>query len=465
MGRIFDLKTNGTSISSRTIGRISSQQEEEKNRIAQEKEERIKQGLPVSVRKDRATPTGLGTIPRKVIGLGADVLANVRNAGRIAVGKEEKPVFKSKYLGDIKGLGKVDLTKSPFEKENLKVIIKSAATGAEIASYLNAAGVAKSTITGLTKQGVLASKATFAEWVVKMFPQLAKEGFGQGLAYTLGSQGREYADTGKPFSGKQALTDVATSTIGNVVIPSVLQKTFGAKTSKIMAARQAERAIKDAEILGKKIPDAGVQVKPITVEQPIAPKVDEVIADTIEPVTTPVKETPTIETPKIETPEIKEIPVETVTKDFESISNDIPTQTEDLTYGTFKDWSTQVRNLDIDEIINVAMGGKKTIQNNVPEGAYLSIAKNIADETGDIELAKKLAMSNVISKGAQTTVSAKIARSGNVSDMLRDVRTTFLKKKGITTEKFLQEEKVLVNSIKKKAKEISDDIINSLICK
>lgn len=227
-----------------------------KSKVELEKEERLAQGLPISTTSKRAAPTGLGNIIRGVVKPVADVAANAINAGRIVAGKETKDTFKSSYLGDVKGLGQIDITKSPFEKENLKVMLKSAATGAEIASYLSAGGVAKGTITDLTKRGVLASKKTFAEWVVKKFPELAKEGFIQGTAYTTGSQGRDYVETGKPFSVGQAVKDIGLSTVGNVVVPAVIRKGFGASTAKIAGARAGEKAAQEAEILGKKIPNA-----------------------------------------------------------------------------------------------------------------------------------------------------------------------------------------------------------------
>lgn len=534
----------------------------ERARLAQvpaQKEALRQQGLPVSIRKDRAEPTLVGGMIRSIIRPVLDVATNVVQAGQTLTpeGAQEAPLSSS-YMGKVTGLGAVDLTKGPWEKENLNTIIKSASTGAEIASYLNAAGVGKKTIAGLTKQGVLASKKTFAEWAVKNIPQLAKEGFGQGIAYTVGSQGREYADTGKPFSLGQAATDITTSTLGNVIIPTALQKVFGPKTLNILAARAGERALKDAEILGKKIPDVGTKfdnfkpnltdtsftnipsVKPeikiepgarfITPEvtpknqfeiralakksfgdyvaneidfmnktkqevtpslmkkletawnkmhpEPIqeaipkTPKVKETILDEVP--TTSTKEIPTPETHKTEAPKTgkdyvpnwSKVDEETFTKDSENMFNDMKDELpKDFDYGTFQQWSKEVRSLDFDEVVDVAMGGKKKTPNTVPEGAYLSIMKNYADEVHDIQLAKKLADSNVISKGAQTTVAAKMAKKGNVSDALRDIKTSLMKKKGIDPEKFIKEEATLIKNIQKKFKEVTDEVINSLICK
>lgn len=481
-------------------------EKQEQARIAQvpqEKARLVEKGLPTSVRKDRAAPTAVGNIVRGIVRPVADIIANVRNSNRVLVGKEEKPVFKNKYLGDIKGLGKVDMTKSPFEKENLKTIIKSAATGAEIASYLNAAGVGKKTVADLTRRGVLASKKTFAEWAVKTMPSLAKEGFGQGIAYTLGTQGREYADTGKKFSGTQAVKDIATSTIGNVVIPTLLQKGFGTSTKKIMTARAGERALGDAKILGRNVPDAGVPSAKFMTESgrtlPTPRKPGEIPIELPEPgilksaenlrkemgqqptyetfikekvkreiSTKPIKETPQ---PKVETPKM-EVPVETMVKDAESINDSFGGAKFES--GTFENWSRDLRNMDLKEVKQVAMGGKKTVQNNIPENAYLSVMKNIADETGDVKLAQELAKSDVSSLAGQGLVSSKLAVWDNIVDSLRAVRQSRLKNVKVKSETLIKEQSALVGSIKSKIKEMTgilptkkemDNIINSLICK
>lgn len=215
-----------------------------------QKQDLIKQGLPVSVRSNRAEPTMIGGMVRDTVMLGADVLANVRNAGRVVTGQEEKPVFKSNYLGDVKGLGKVDMTKSPFEKENLKTIIKSAATGAEIASWIAGGGEAKAVTKGLTKTVQLAAKKTFAETVSKQLPSWLKLGAGIGTSQTLGTQGREYADTGKPFDWTQAAKDITTATLLTPVAELGIRKLFGTNANKIIKARQA---VRDAEIASNKV--------------------------------------------------------------------------------------------------------------------------------------------------------------------------------------------------------------------
>lgn len=436
-----------------------------KERIDTEKADLRSKGLPVSVRDDRSAPTGGGEMLRGIIGLGADVLANARNAGRIITGQEEKPVFKSRYLGDVKGLGKFDFTKSPFEKENLKTLIKSASTGAEIASYLNATGVAKSTIANLTKQGVLASKKTFAEWAVKMMPELAKEGFGQGIAYTVGSQGREYAETSKPFSGKQAIIDVATSTLGNVVIPTALQKMFGKSTNKIMAARAAERVLSDTEILGRKIPDAGVPSAKYMTESgrtlPAPRKPNEI------PIEMPSPEIAASqrrlnEVPKVETPDFKAKVSEGETVLDNHYNN------PDASPGSHKLYSETVYNditKDPERVRRIAMGSNEATTNGVPADAYYAIAKNEAVKSGDVQAIKDLANSNVGSISGQKLEANKLTQEGDIIDTLRDIKKARAKAVGVSEEAIKKQETTFVQKLKTSVKNLSDDIINDLICK
>jgi hypothetical protein len=454
-------------------------------------------------------PSILGSIVRAPIRLLADMGTNLVNAGQVAIGREETQPFSGKFLGEVKGLGKIDITKSPFEKENLKVILNSASTGAEIASYLTAAGAAKKTVAGLTARGVLASKATFAEWVVENFPKLAKEGFLQGIAYTAGSQGRENVATGKPFSGTQAVKDVAFSTIGNVTIPAVARSVFGTSTKRILNARETERAIADAKILGRPIPEVGVPSAKYMTESGRtlpAPRTPGQI-----PIELPGKgllesqekvrkffevPTPAVEAPKVTAPKVKKglatvkeftqqkvtpAPDSTPTsaqaipkaenvlqKDVERMADEV----EGFEPGTFIEWSNTIRQLDPEEVMNVAMGGEKKIPNNIPSNAYLSIAKNIAEETGDVKMVKELASSDVASKAGQGLVSSRLTTAGNIVDDLRGVVLQKIRNKKLDTTKLTREQGALFERVKTNLRQFSkgtkqdiDNIINSLICK
>jgi hypothetical protein len=541
--------------------------------ITTEKAQRIEQGLPTSVFSGRAEPNLAEKIAQGIVRPAADVLTNVENSLRAVAGKEKLKVAKNKWLGDIKGLGEVDTSKSPFAKENLKVILNSASTGVELASYLTAGGVAKDTVAGLTARGVLASKNTFAEWVVTQFPKLAKEGFIQGLAYTAGSQGREYVASGTKPSLGQAVTDIGLSTIGSVAIPAVLQKTFGTSTKKILNARETERAIADARILGRKVPDVATKFdnapKPSAgnildnifnptqttippnintregafVETPIPkPKTQmeiralanenklDFIGQEIQALQRQNKKIPTnlqkqadaawekmhpvADTSKIKT---YSVPVKTKPKDLSykqfleekaqtgtpagtssttPIGNTVPGNSapkaenqllkdvqkmaddfegqnfEGFEPGNLAQFSQDIRKLDTEEIMNVAMGGKKTTDNLIPANAYLSVAKNIAEETGDIKMMKELASSNVASKTGQGLVSSKLTTTGNIVDDLRDVVLQKLRNKKLDETRLTQEQRVLFEKVKdrlveytKATKQEADNIISSLICK
>lgn len=506
--------------------------------IELEREELRKQGLAVGFNDRKAEPTTVGNYIRGVAKLGADVATNVVNTGQIAVGAKETKPFSGGYLGKVEGLGKVDVSKSPFDKDNLKVIINSASTGAEIASYLTAGGVAKSTVTDLTKRGILASKKTFAEWVVTNFPKLAKEGFLQGVAYTAGSQGREYVASGKKPSIEQAVKDVALSTIGTIAVPAVVRGVFGTSSKKILTARETERAISDARILGRPIPEAGVPSakfmqennrmlpsarKPgeIPIELPekgilesqakirqyevptptpkTQPKVDAqgfrpVGKDEILPngyttkmntqtgeqmTNAPLKDIPSTPTPNpsIQSkiydipPEIRQALPEKeniILKDVERMADEL----EGFEPSSFVQFSQEIRKLDPEEIMNVAMGGEKKVQNTIPSNAYLSIAKNIAEETGNVKMIKELASSDVASKAGQGLVSSRMTTADNIVDDLRQVRLQKLRSKKIDEAKIIREQGTLIEKIQTKFKEVSkvtkqevDNIINSLICK
>jgi hypothetical protein len=175
-------------------------------------------------------------------------------------------------------------------------------------------------------------------------------------------------------------------------------------------------------------------------------------------------------------PEIKttpEVKTQNISKDVNKILQDTP-NIEDYQPGTFEDWSKTIRGLDINEAKRVAMGGNKTIQNNIPKNAYLSVMKNIAEETGDVKLAKELAFSDVSSKGGQELVASKIANTDNVTDTLREIRLSKLKRFNVDEKVFNKNADDMVKSIKNQIDNMSSkkstiqevrEIINDLICK
>jgi len=442
--------------------------------ITSQRNQLISEGKPVAINKEKVEPTKAGNILRSLIKPVADVATSAINTAQVALGKKETKPFSGAYLGKVEGLGKVDVFKSPLAPENVKTIKKSVGTGAELASYLAYGGigtkVAKGAVSKLTET---AAKDTFKEYVKKALPSLLKEGALTGVAQTGGSQLSENADTGKEFSWKQALTDVALSTALTPLAALGIQRALGTSSKKILDARagvpkpEIEANIRAfGQSTRPNVPPAGVPPisKEVTLPKidqatglPVeAPKINTTPSKPIE--TTPVKNTiqePT-QTPQI-TPEV-------VSKDIETITKDIPNN-ENYSSGTFKEWSESLRSIPREELESVALGGEKTIQNNIPKDAYLSIMKNIADETGDIQLATRLAESNISSQSGQRLVANKLTSADNIVDDLRDIRLARMKKQGISEEAFKKESSALIDNIKSKFKVITDDVINSLICK
>lgn len=206
--------------------------------IQEQKDVLISEGKPVSLKSNQVEPTMGGNLLRSLIKPVADVATSAVNTAQVALGKKETQPFTSPYLGKVEGLGKVDVFKSPLAPENLKTIKKSVGTGAELASYLAYGGigtkVAKGAVSKLTET---AAKDTFKEYVKKALPSLLKEGALTGVAQTGGSQLSENADTGKEFSWKQALTDVALSTALTPLAALGIQRALGTSSKKILDAR------------------------------------------------------------------------------------------------------------------------------------------------------------------------------------------------------------------------------------
>lgn len=436
-----------------------------------EKVSRTEQGLPVSVKDDRAKPTGVGGFIRSAIMPVADLASNVLGGTDLS----------NKYLGKVKGLGKIDITKSPLQKENLQTVKRAALTGLELGSYATGG----SAVVGAGKNVV---KQTVKEFIKTSGKQLAKEGAITSGIGSIGYQGREgkinplivARDIGigvvaapllgagiNKLIGKKITKEIPKVTnpvinkVDEVATNSLSKSKVGIKNNTVNFLKENPQEItkievKLREVDGKIVVEDGRHTLEAAKETGITPIFKDVTSEYAGKKSSMIDSIITQKQPKVQISE------QIVTKDIETFTKDIP---EGLDYGTFKEWSTQVRNLDENEIINVAMGGEKTIQNTIPKNAYLSIAKNIAEETGDIKLAQRLAMSNVSSKSGQELVSSKLATSNNIVDSLRDIKITMMKKKGITPDKFVAEEKVLIKSIQKKFKEVTDDIIQSLICK
>lgn len=144
--------------------------------IEQQKQERIAQGLPVSVREDRVEPTLGGQIVRAPLKLASTIASTVVPAGRAIAGEEDvyRPI-KSDYLGDVYSPGGkairqidqgtfIDPNKSVGQNigraigQAAKGTLGVAGTGAEAASYAVGGGA----LPNLGKQALLKFAGTEA---------------------------------------------------------------------------------------------------------------------------------------------------------------------------------------------------------------------------------------------------------------------------------------------------------------
>lgn len=140
------------------IQRISDTQNTKSSAVEKQKQERVAQGLPVSVRNDRATPTIGGSILRAPLKLAGTIASTILPASRTIAGEEDvyKPL-KTEYLGDVYSPGGkairaidqgtfIDPNKSIGQNigraigQAGKATLGVAGTGAEAASYVVGGG-------------------------------------------------------------------------------------------------------------------------------------------------------------------------------------------------------------------------------------------------------------------------------------------------------------------------------------
>ncbi len=141
--------------------------------ITQQKARLRSEGLPVSTRLDRATPTTGGSILRDVARVPATLLGRVPQLGfALAGASPEEQTLKSGYLGDIK------------TSKNAKDVLKDVGRGAELVSYGIGGGAIKDAAGNVVKQSFK-----------QALPRLALEGIGAG---SLGAGGHAISE-GKPL--------------------------------------------------------------------------------------------------------------------------------------------------------------------------------------------------------------------------------------------------------------------------
>ncbi len=175
----------------------------------------------------------------------AEVGTNLVQAADIATGgKGEVTPFSGKFLGEVSGLGRIDITKSPLEKENLRSLKKSVGVGTEIAATIAGGGATKDILGNIIKPTI---------------KQLAKEGAILSGTYALGNsieQNMGLVDTAK---------NVAINTGAGAVLGPVIGKTmegvgklFGKKAPAVIEETLTKEATKPAPgpIYQPSIPDA-----------------------------------------------------------------------------------------------------------------------------------------------------------------------------------------------------------------
>lgn len=125
--------------------------------------------------------------------------------------------------------------------------------------------------------------------------------------------------------------------------------------------------------------------------------------------------------------------------------------------GTFENWTNRLEQKDFNEILEVATG-KKLPSDDIPANAYYSIAKNIADETGDSRLIDELSNSNVASKQGQGLVASKITTKNNTVDIVRDIKQSLIKKiketNGVDVEQELSKQSKVLDKLIEDVKRI-----------
>lgn len=136
--------------------------------------------------------------------------------------------------------------------------------------------------------------------------------------------------------------------------------------------------------------------------------------------------------------------------------------------GTHKMYSETVYSdiaTDPERVRRIAMGSNEPTTNGVPADAYYAIAKNEAVKSGNVQAIKDLANSNVGSISGQKLEANKLTQEGDIIDTLRDIKKARAKAVGVSEEAIKKQETTFVQKLKTSVKNLSDDIINDLICK
>jgi len=111
--------------------------------------------------------------------------------------------------------------------------------------------------------------------------------------------------------------------------------------------------------------------------------------------------------------------------------------------------------LDPQKVEDIALGKRIDTTNNVPADAYFAFMKNKADETLDLNLIEKLKNSKVASVSAQKLQANKLAKESNIVDIVKDIESDLLKRKGSSVKSIEKESVDAVKKINSTLQEIS----------
>lgn len=114
--------------------------------------------------------------------------------------------------------------------------------------------------------------------------------------------------------------------------------------------------------------------------------------------------------------------------------------------------------LDPQKVEDIALGKRIDTTNNVPADAYFAFMKNKADETLDLNLIEKLKNSKVASVSAQKLQANKLAKENNIVDIVKDIESELLKRKGSNVKTIEKESVDAVKKINSTLQEISQSV-------
>lgn len=439
-----------------------------------QKDVRRSQGLPVSVREDRAKPTRGGSVLRALTDIvprlaatvnGKDIKTDYYGTSR-ASGQKGQQELNAKLASEGRTKATLGEALKSLPKDALSII----GLGTEAASYGVGGGAASGAVKTVGKQALKT-----------IVPKLILEGGAAGLMQGAGHGASE----NKPFKDvvREAAVSGAFGSILNVGLGALGNKFAGkALTAEERAFGKGGKAY---------IPEAGTPPPPKP--EPIVPDFTyEPIPDprtvpqkglktiqagetpTVTPTTQPVQPNPSL----VEKPNPAYVPPEPVAPEVQAqikegadaITKQMP---ESVSTGNNELYSQKVYEditADPEKVRRIALG-QEVPTNGVPSDAYYAIMKNEASKSGDLELIKELANSKVATSSSKKLNANKLATEDNIVDIIKDIQTAKSSKLPKTAAKAEVEYKEGVKKLKQYFKEnnlAKDDlnkIMNELRCK